>query len=91
MRFVVLPLLVTMATPAVASPGSVGDEATTPQPRIQYAERTHIDFESVDVTTELQRPSITWVPGTKSPSFPSLIRLREDFKDQLRASVDRVK
>ena len=92
MRFVILPTvlaagLLTSVSATAAPPD--GDKAASPP--VRYAERTQIDFEALKVDGELVRPAVQWVPGRKGPTFPSLIRLRENFDDQMRASVDLVK
>ncbi len=58
---------------------------------IKYKERTEIDFEDVDVTGELVKPAGALIINRKKASFPPLIRLREDFNDEMKRSIDKVK
>ena len=58
---------------------------------IKYKEKTEIDFEDVDVNGELVKPSGSLLLDRKRASFNPLIRLRQDFNDEMKASVDEVK
>jgi len=59
--------------------------------KIIYKERTEIDFESVDVTGELIKPAGALVISRKKATFPPLIKLREDWNDELKRTIDKVK
>lgn len=59
--------------------------------RIKYKERTEIDFEGVDVTGELVKPSGALLLDRKKADFNPLIRLRENFDQEMKQSVDEVK
>lgn len=59
--------------------------------RIKYSERTEIDFESVDVSGELVKPEGSLLLDRKRASFNPLIRLREDFNEEMKNSVDEIK
>lgn len=59
--------------------------------RIKYKERTEIDFEGLDVTGELVKPSGALLMDVKRSQFNPLIRFREDFAKEMRQSVDEVK
>lgn len=68
------------------------DEAVDESSRnVKYKERTEIDFESVDVTGELVKPSGQLLLDRKRASFNPLIRLRSDFNVEMKDSVDEVK
>ncbi len=56
-----------------------------------YRERTEIDFESVDVSSNLVRPEGRLLMETKRASFNPLIRFRENFDTEMRQSVNEVK
>ncbi len=58
---------------------------------IKYKARTEIDFEGVDVTGELVKPRGTLLLDRKKANFNPLIRLREDFNAEMKASIDEVK
>jgi len=58
---------------------------------VKYKERTEIDFEGVDVTGELVKPQGQLLLDRKRANFNPLIRLRENFNDEMRRSVDEVK
>lgn len=58
---------------------------------VRYQERTEIDFEGVDVSGELTKPSGVLLMDVKKTSFNPLIRFREDFDREMRESIDEVK
>jgi len=58
---------------------------------IKYKERTEIDFEGVDVTGDLIKPQGMLLMDVKRKQFNPLIRLRENFDEEMQQSVDEVK
>lgn len=75
---------ISFATPAIA-------QDATDDRVIKYKERTEIDFEDVDVNGQLVKPAGALLLERKRASFNPLIRLREDFNDEMKRSVDEVK
>jgi hypothetical protein len=59
--------------------------------QIKYKERTEIDFEGVDVTGELVKPAGALLIDRRKAQFNPLIRLRQDFNEEMKASIDEVK
>lgn len=59
--------------------------------KVKYKERTEIDFEQVDVSGELVKPEGTLLIDRKRASFNPLIRLRQDWNNEMKDSVDEVK
>ena len=59
--------------------------------RVQYKERTEIDFEGVEVAGELVKPQGALLLDRKRASFNPLIKLRTDFNDEMAQSVNEVK
>ena len=59
--------------------------------KVIYKERTEIDFESVDVTGALIKPAGALIISRKKATFPPLIELREDWNDELKRTIDKVK
>jgi len=59
--------------------------------QIKYKERTEIDFEGVDVTGELVKPQGALLLDRRKANFNPLIKLRQDFKDEMKQSVNEVK
>lgn len=59
--------------------------------QIKYKERTEIDFEGVDVSGELVKPSGALLMDVKRNQFNPLIRFRENFDAEMKHSVDEVK
>jgi len=77
-----LAAMMFLATPALAQDGDR---------QVKYKERTEIDFEGVDVQGELVKPQGQLLLDRRKASFNPLIRLREDFNKEMKASVDEVK
>ena len=59
--------------------------------KVIYKERTEIDFESVDVTGALIKPAGALIITRKKATFPPLIKLREDWDDEMKKTIDKVK
>ncbi|TVQ91784.1 MAG: hypothetical protein EA397_09315 [Deltaproteobacteria bacterium] len=59
--------------------------------QVKYKERTEIDFEGVDVSGELVKPSGSLLVDRKKAQFNPMIRLRTDFKPEMRESINEVK
>ena len=59
--------------------------------KVIYKQRTEIDFEDVDVTGELIKPQGALIISRKKATFPPLIKLREDWNDELKRTIDKVK
>lgn len=67
------------------------DEADAESGRsIKYKERTEIDFEEVDVTGELVKPQGQLISTVRQASFNPMIRVRTEFNEEMRQSVDEV-
>ena len=59
--------------------------------QIKYKERTEIDFEGVDVTGELVKPQGQLLLDRRKANFNPLIKLRTDFNEEMKQSVNEVK
>lgn len=59
--------------------------------QIKYKERTEIDFEGLDVTGELVKPAGQLLLDRRKANFNPLIRMRENFTEEMKQSVDEVK
>jgi|TARA_R110002110_G_scaffold211282_2_gene423951 hypothetical protein len=59
--------------------------------KVIYKQRTEIDFEDVDVTGELIKPAGALLIDRKRAKFNPLIKLREDWDDEMKKSIDKVK
>lgn len=59
--------------------------------QVRYKQRTVIDFEGVDVTGELVKPSGALLLDRRKADFNPLIKLRTDFDLEMVQSVDHVK
>ncbi len=59
--------------------------------RVQYKAKTEIDFEGLDVAGELVKPQGALLLDRKRANFNPLIRLRTDFNEEMKESVDEIK
>ena len=59
--------------------------------KIEYKSRTEIDFEGVEVDGELVKPTGALLLDRKRANFNPLIKLREDFNEEMDQSVNQVK
>lgn len=78
-----------LALPAFAQ--SEGEVDADTGRSIKYKERTEIDFEGVDVTGELVKPNGTLLLDRRKANFNPLIRLRENWNEEMKQSVDEIK
>jgi len=58
---------------------------------VKYKARTEIDFEGVDVSGELVKPSGSLLLDRRKANFNPLIQLRENFNPEMRESINEVK
>ncbi len=73
------------APAAAVAQDEVGDR------KVQYKAKTEIDFEGLEVAGELVKPQGALLLDRKKASFNPLIRLRSDFNEEMKESVDEVK
>ena len=85
------PLLVLAAFTAFGASTALAQESEDGDRNIVYKARTEIDFEGVDVAGELVKPQGALLLDRKKASFNPLIRLRSDFNEEMKESVDEVK
>jgi hypothetical protein len=88
MLFVAVGILVGMPAFAQDAPPAETDDAGH---QIKYKERTEIDFEGVDVTGELVKPQGSLLLDRRRANFNPLIKLRENWNDEMKSSVDEIK
>lgn len=67
------------------------DEDSDGDRKVQYKQKTEIDFEGLDVNGELVKPQSALVLDRKKASFNPLIKLREDFNAEMEQSINDVK
>lgn len=83
-RLLTFSLLVSVPSLALAQEETEGRE-------VRYKERTEIDFDGVDVEGELVKPSGQLLSERRKANFNPLIRLRLNFNEEMKRSVDEVK
>lgn len=75
----------------LAAAPAFAQEADESGRSVKYKERTEIDFEGVDVQGELVKPQGQLLLDRRKASFNPLIRLRTEFNNEMKQSVDEVK
>ena len=88
MKRVVLFGLTALLGLAVAAPVAVAqdDEAN-----VRYKKKTEIDFDDVGVDGELKKPHGAYLLDKRQSSFNPLIRLKEDFNQEMVESVNQIR
>lgn len=73
---------------AVAAPSALAqdDEAN-----VRYKKKTEIDFDDVGVDGELKKPHGAYLLDKRQSSFNPLIRLKEDFNQEMVESVNQIR
>lgn len=66
---------------------SPGEEGTN----VRYKKRTEIDFEDVSVDGELKKPHGAYLLDKRQSSFNPLIRLKENFNEEMVDSVNQIR
>ena len=90
-RLITRSLLVSSIGLAFAGAAFAQDEESEADRKVQYKQKTEIDFEGLDVSGELVKPQSALVLDRKKASFNPLIKLRENFNAEMEQSVDDVK
>lgn len=62
-----------------------------PTPEIIYEDETIIDFEEVSVEASIQKPEGTLITEMPRSPFNPLIRVRDNFNEEMFKSLDAVK
>jgi hypothetical protein len=75
----------------VAAPAFAQEDDAAEGRAIKYKEREEIDFEGVDVTGELVKPQGSLLLDRRKANFNPLIKLREDWNEEMKQSVDEIK
>jgi hypothetical protein len=85
--FAVLLAVLVSATFALAVPVMAQDEPAN----VRYKKKTEIDFEDVAVDGELKKPHGAYLLDKRQSSFNPLIRLKENFNEEMLNSVNQVR
>jgi hypothetical protein len=80
--------VVALAAGWMSAPAMAQDDGDR---KIIYKTRTEIDFEGVDVSGELVKPQGALLLDRKKGSFNPLIRLREEFNQEMDQSVNYIR
>ena len=60
------------------------------EPVIVYKEKTEIDFEAVDIEGQLKKPQGSLIAERKNIIFNPLIKVREEWNQEMINSLDQV-
>jgi len=61
------------------------------EPEVRYRKKTEIDFEDVSIDGELKKPHGAYLLDKRQSSFNPLIRLKENFSQEMIDSVNQVR
>jgi hypothetical protein len=75
-----------LLSPSVAYAGDEEEDR-----KVVYKQKTEIDFEGLEVEGVLQKPQGSLLIERKQASFNPLIKLRDNWNDQIEANTDEVK
>lgn len=84
-RLIVGTSLALLALPALAQ------EDNEDGANVRYRARTEIDFEDVSVDGELKKPHGAYLLDKRQSSFNPLIRMQEDFNEEMKESVNQIR
>lgn len=70
---------------------ALADEPTESEPKVRYREREELDFDAVNLSATVVRPSVSLLTSRPREKFNPLIVLRANFDDRMAESVDEVK
>jgi hypothetical protein len=85
-RWLLLPVLLLGSDRAFAQ-----DEAPESDRKVQYKQKTEIDFEDLEIDGVLQKPQGSLVIERKQASFNPLIKLRDNWSDKIEDNTDEIK
>jgi hypothetical protein len=89
MRRTFAVLLIVLFTLGLAGPVlAQGDDDSS---NVRYKKRTEIDFEDVAVDGELKKPHGAYLLDKRQSSFNPLIRLKENFNEEMVDSVNQIR
>ena len=81
-------LVIALAAVFVSAPAAAQDTGKSAKGRVEYSKKTIIDFNDVTLEGELTKPEGAYLLDRKKTKFSSLIKLRDNFLNELQTSVD---
>jgi len=90
MRRTFAVLMALLVSAAFAVPAMAQDEEGS-DANVRYKKKTEIDFEDVSVDGELKKPHGAYLLDKRQSSFNPLIRLKENFNEEMLNSVNQVR
>ena len=86
-RAFTIPLVVVLSL-VFAAPIAL---AQSDEPEVRYRKKTEIDFEDVSIDGELKKPHGAYLLDKRQSSFNPLIRLKDNFSQEMVDSVNQVR
>jgi len=59
--------------------------------KVRYQKKTEIDFEGLDITGEMIKPTGALIQSRERANFNPLIKIRTDFNPEMSQSVNSIK
>ncbi len=87
MRRTLTLLVALVGSSLIALPAFAQDE----EAEVRYKKKTEIDFEDVSVDGELKKPHGAYLLDKRQSSFNPLIRLKENFNEEMINSVNQIR
>jgi Ni/Co efflux regulator RcnB len=88
MKRILLLVLMALMGLSVAAPAA---QAQDDEANVRYKKKTEIDFDDVGVDGELKKPHGAYLLDKRQSSFNPLIRLKEDFNQEMVESVNQIR
>lgn len=67
------------------------DDTEETDRKVTYRQKTEIDFEGLEVEGEIVKPSSALVLERKKADFNPLVKIRENWNDEIETSIDEAK
>ena len=87
MRRTLTLLVALVGSSLIALPAFAQDD----EAEVRYKKKTEIDFEDVSVDGELKKPHGAYLLDKRQSSFNPLIRLKENFNEEMINSVNQIR
>ena len=88
MTFLLAMAVITGAWASFSAPAVAQDKVIQEADKTVYKKKTVIDFNDVTLEGDLTKPEGSYILNRKKTRFGSLIKLRDNFNDELRKSSD---
>lgn len=87
----ILAMLFILSFAEVAAQDLPESDESSQDRKIVYKQRTEIDFEGIEIEGQLVKPQGSLILDRRVGTFNPLIRLRTDFDEEIKSSVNNIK